>query len=43
VGYLSNTGEENKLRNNYYRQQMAEAIKDGIQNYGREILLAGAG
>lgn len=42
VGFLSNHDEERKLRNGYYRQQIAEAIKQGIQDYARELVLAEA-
>lgn len=32
-GFLSNAGETAKLNDNAYRQQMADAISDGIANY----------
>ncbi|MFH1397364.1 MAG: N-acetylmuramoyl-L-alanine amidase [Candidatus Omnitrophota bacterium] len=36
VGFLSNSGEENFLKNSYYRQKIARGIKDAILNYARE-------
>lgn len=42
VGFLSNSKEEKYLRNNFYRQQVAEAISDGITHYSRQCDLAGA-
>jgi len=33
VGFLSNTAEERKLRNGYYRQEMAEGILQGLRRY----------
>lgn len=33
VGFLSNKGEERKLKNGFYRQQIAEAIARGLQDY----------
>ncbi len=33
VGFLSNSGEENFLKNSYYRQKIAQGIKDAILNY----------
>jgi len=36
VGYLSNYNEERLIRNNYYRQQLAEAIEQGISNFTRD-------
>lgn len=35
VGFVSNYNEERLLRNSYYRQQVAEAIFGGIQDYSR--------
>ena len=40
VGFLSNHNEELKLKNNYYRQQIAEAIKQGIQDYAQGLVFA---
>ena len=40
IGFLSNPQEERLLRNNYYRQQIAEAILGGIENYSRDYQLA---
>ena len=42
TGFLSNPKEEKYLRNNFYRQQIAEAISDGIIHYSRQYELAGA-
>lgn len=42
VGFLSNYDEEHKLRNNYYRQQIAEAIKEAVENYAQECVFAQA-
>jgi N-acetylmuramoyl-L-alanine amidase len=39
VGFLSNYNEERMLKNNYYRQQIASAIVQGIENYNRELIL----
>jgi len=33
IGYLSNRGEEAKIKNPSYRQRMAEAVKRGILEY----------
>jgi N-acetylmuramoyl-L-alanine amidase len=41
VGFLSNATEEKHLRNGFYRQQIAEAICEGILNYGRKYQLVG--
>jgi len=38
LGYLSNPQEERQLRNSYYRQQIAEAIAQGIENYIRDYI-----
>ena len=35
VGFLSNQEEEKYLRSSYYRQQLAEAVAQGILNYCR--------
>lgn len=40
VGFVSNPAEERYLRNGFYRQQIAEAICDGILTYGRRSELA---
>ena len=42
VGFLSNYDEERMLKNSYYRQQMANAIAEGIQNYAKELRFAEA-
>jgi N-acetylmuramoyl-L-alanine amidase len=42
VGFLSNYNEERLLKNSYYRQQIAGAIEQGIQNYSQEIKLTQA-
>ncbi len=42
VGFLSNDKEEHLLKNTYYRQEIAEAIAQGIINYSREITAAEA-
>lgn len=39
VGFLSNAKEERLLKNNYYRQKIAENITEGILNYAGEIIL----
>ncbi len=39
VGFLSNSTEERSLSEAYYRQRIAEAINQGLQDYGREIAL----
>jgi N-acetylmuramoyl-L-alanine amidase len=39
VGFLSNYNEERMIKNNYYRQQIAQAIAEGIQNYTRDYAL----
>ncbi len=41
VGFVSNVSEEKYLRNGFYRQQIAEAICEGVLNYGRQYQLAG--
>lgn len=40
VGFLSNTNEERKLRNGFYRQKIAEAIAEGLRKYAAELALA---
>ena len=40
VGFLSNSKEERLLKNNYYRQKIAENITEGILNYAGELTLA---
>lgn len=42
IGFLSNSVEERKLKNSYYRQQVAEAITQGIKRYAREDMLVEA-
>ncbi len=42
VGYLSNPKEERLLRNSSYRQQLAEGIARGLNDYAREFSLAEA-
>ena len=39
IGFLSNTREEKLLKNDFYRQQIAEAIADGIQSYARDYTI----
>jgi len=39
VGFLSNSQEERKLKNSYYRGKVAEAIAQGINNYARSFTL----
>ena len=41
VGFLSNTNEERLLKNGYYRQEIAEAIEQGIRNYAKEYSING--
>ncbi|MDD5432228.1 MAG: N-acetylmuramoyl-L-alanine amidase [Candidatus Omnitrophica bacterium] len=36
TGFVSNFQEERKLKNGYYRQQIAEAIEQGINGYAKE-------
>jgi N-acetylmuramoyl-L-alanine amidase len=42
TGYLSNYSEERMLKNSFYRQKLAEAIFDGVNDYSREIALTQA-
>jgi len=42
TGFLSNSSEERMLRNGFYRQKIAEAIADGLNNYARDLALAEA-
>ena len=42
VGFVSHPTEEKYLRNGFYRQQIAEAISEGIFNYDRQYDLASA-
>ncbi|MDP2753268.1 MAG: N-acetylmuramoyl-L-alanine amidase, partial [Nitrospirota bacterium] len=37
TGFLSNGEEERLLKNGYYRQQIAEAIEQGIKNYAKGL------
>jgi N-acetylmuramoyl-L-alanine amidase len=39
VGFVSNYKEERMLKNDYYRQQIAQAIAQGIENYIRGDVL----
>jgi N-acetylmuramoyl-L-alanine amidase len=41
VGFVSNRTEEKFLKNYYYRQKIAEGIKEGINNYARDLSLVG--
>jgi N-acetylmuramoyl-L-alanine amidase len=38
VGFLSNLYEERGLRNDFYRQQIAEAISQGVRSYSRRLI-----
>jgi len=40
IGFLSNANEERLLRNNSYRQSIAEAIVAGLTDYAQESVLA---
>ncbi|MDD4899822.1 MAG: N-acetylmuramoyl-L-alanine amidase [Candidatus Omnitrophica bacterium] len=40
IGFVSNQQEERMLRNSNYRQQVAEAIEQGIANYARNYEFA---
>ncbi|MFH1199313.1 MAG: N-acetylmuramoyl-L-alanine amidase [Candidatus Omnitrophota bacterium] len=42
VGFLSNINEEKMLKNSYYRQQLAEGILDGVNNYSQNLSLVEA-
>ncbi len=42
TGFLSNPEEERMLKNNFYRQKIAEAITEGIHNYDYGLALAEA-
>lgn len=42
VGFLTNPSEERLLKNNAYRQTLAQAIADGIRAYARDCNLTGA-
>jgi len=35
IGFISNQSEERQLKNTFYRQQMSEAICDGVADYRR--------
>ncbi len=37
VGFVSNPSEESMLKNNYYRQRVAESLEQGIESYGRAV------
>lgn len=39
TGFLSNSTEECRLKNSYYRQKVAEAVANGITSYGRKAEL----
>ena len=39
IGFISNPKEELLLKNSYYRQQIAEAIAGGINNYARDYAI----
>jgi len=36
MGFLSNSAEERKLKNSFYRQKVAECISDGLREYARK-------
>jgi len=42
VGFVSNREEERMLRNDYYRQKIAESITEGILDYAQDIKFAEA-
>jgi N-acetylmuramoyl-L-alanine amidase len=42
VGFVSNGEEERQLRNDYYRQQIAQALEQGIVAYAQDLSLAEA-
>ncbi len=42
VGFVSNASEERFLKNYYYREKLAESIREGVLNYGRELALTKA-
>lgn len=42
IGFISNASEELKLKNNYYRQQIAGAIAQGVKNYAHSGAFAEA-
>ncbi|MFA6216982.1 MAG: N-acetylmuramoyl-L-alanine amidase [Candidatus Omnitrophota bacterium] len=39
VGFVSNSKEERYLKNYYYRQKIAESIREGLVNYAQDISL----
>lgn len=39
AGFLSNSAEERKLKNGYYRQKIAEGILQGIRDYAQDAAL----
>ncbi len=39
IGFVSNPHEELLLKNSYYRQQIAESIAAGIDNYARDYVI----
>ena len=39
VGFLSNSNEERMLKNNFYRQKIAEAIAEGLLDYSKGAVL----
>jgi N-acetylmuramoyl-L-alanine amidase len=42
IGFVSNQEEERRLKNNFYRQQIAEAISSGIKEYARDYSITEA-
>lgn len=42
IGFVSNENEEHKLKSTYYRQQITDAIVQGIKNYAHSGVLAQA-
>jgi N-acetylmuramoyl-L-alanine amidase len=42
IGFVSNREEERRLKNNFYRQQIAEAIASGIKEYARDYSITEA-
>ena len=39
IGFLSNYDEERRIKNSYYRQQIAESIAEGIRNFAQDSRL----
>jgi len=43
IGFVSNSNEERLLKNGYYRQQIAESVEKGVEDYASNFMITEAG